>query len=316
MPFIARSKRWGIPGNRSSTSITTQLNPAFPIDHYRHSCQTWPKLNNNLPSKSHGYASTVLCLTVVQISLTRCAPFVMGSSLNPKSPPRGFYWLSSSAHPPCCLLFSSGLGPERLSTRPPAQTNRPGPTASSTSPGRERVSLLPETSPVESCFTENRHFSLFLAKVGARLFMRNYKSLQERLVVAPVSVPPAELMGNILPTLREDQRAVLFNLSYVKLPPNLSKGDLDYDAQVALAITQTNGISAGTKGVGVFPNVSRLNHACSRAFNAVYSWREKEQKLVVYAIRPIKRDQEILTAYFDTRRPRLERRLVAHSSFG
>ena len=117
-------------------------------------------------------------------------------------------------------------------------------------------------------------------------------------------------MGKILPTLSKAQRSALFNLSYVRLPPNLWKDDPDYDAQLALAITQTNGISAGARGVGVFPSVSRLNHGCSKAFNAVYSWREKEQKLVVYAIRPIKEGQEILTAYFDTRRPRRERRLV------
>ena len=125
-----------------------------------------------------------------------------------------------------------------------------------------------------------------------------------------VSVPPAELMGKILPTLSKSERAALFNLSYVRLPPNISKDDPDYDAQVALAITQTNGIAAGVRGVGVFPNVSRMNHGCSSAFNAVYSWREKGQKMVVHAIKPIKKDQEILTAYFDTRRPRHERRLV------
>ena len=117
-------------------------------------------------------------------------------------------------------------------------------------------------------------------------------------------------MGKILPTLSKGQRAALFNLSYVRLPPNLSKDDPDYDAQVAVAITQTNGISAGAQGVGVFPKVSRLNHGCSKAFNAVYSWREKEQKLVVHALRSIKEGQEVLTAYFDTRRPRHERRSV------
>lgn len=117
-------------------------------------------------------------------------------------------------------------------------------------------------------------------------------------------------MGKILPILSKSKRAALFDLSYVRLPPNLSKDDPDYDAQVALAITQTNGIGAGARGVGVFQNVSRMNHGCSSAFNAVYSWREKEQKMVVHAIKPIKQGQEILTAYFDTRRPRHERRLV------
>ena len=127
---------------------------------------------------------------------------------------------------------------------------------------------------------------------------------------ASVSIPPAELMGNLLQTLSGNERAALFNLSFVRPPPNLSKDDPDYDAQVALAITQTNGIAAGIRGVGVFPNISRMNHGCSSAFNAVYSWREGEQKMVVHAIKPIKQGQEILTAYFDTRRPRQERRLV------
>ena len=115
-------------------------------------------------------------------------------------------------------------------------------------------------------------------------------------------------MGKILPTLSKSEHAALFNLtSYVRLPPNLSKDDdPDHHAQVALAITQINGSAV----VGVFPNVSRMNHGCSSAFNAVYSWREKEQKMVVHAIKPIKKGQEILTAYFDTRRPRHERRLV------
>ena len=121
-------------------------------------------------------------------------------------------------------------------------------------------------------------------------------------------------MGKLLPTLSKSERVALFNLSYVRFPPNVSEGDPDYDAQVALAITQTNGISAGARGVGVFPSVSRMNHGCSSAFNAVYSWREKEQKLVVHAIRPIKRGQEVLTAYFDTRRSRDERRL-AHNTY-
>ena len=129
-----------------------------------------------------------------------------------------------------------------------------------------------------------------------------------------VSSPPVDYMGKLLPTLSEGKRAALFNLSYVMLPPNLSKDDPDYAAQEALAITQTNGIAVG-QGVGVFPTISRLNHGCSSAFNAVYSWREKERKLVVYAIRPIKQGQEILTAYFDTRKPRRERRLVPQYVF-
>ena len=166
---------------------------------------------------------------------------------------------------------------------------------------------------MENYCTENLLSLLFPAKVGHLLFSADVAQrtfTKPPLHVLSVSIPPAELIGKILPTLSKSDQAALFNLSYVKLPPNLSKDDPDYDAQVALAITQTNGIGIGDRGVGVFPNASRMNHGCSSAFNAVYSWREKERKLVVYAIRPIKQGQEILTAYFDTRRPRNERRLV------
>ena len=164
---------------------------------------------------------------------------------------------------------------------------------------------------MESCCTGNHLSLLFLVKVGSPFFPVD--AVWRRLIQLcnlQVSVPPAELVGKTLPTLSESQRAALFNLSYVGLPPNISKDDPDYEAQVALAITHTNGIAAGVRGVGVFPNISRMNHGCSRAFNAAYSWREREQKMVVYAIRPIKQGQEILTAYFDTRRPRSERRFV------
>ena len=32
-----------------------------------------------------------------------------------------------------------------------------------------------------------------------------------------------------------------------------------------------------------------MNHGCSRAFSAVYSWREEEGVMVVHAIRDIKK---------------------------
>ena len=166
-----------------------------------------------------------------------------------------------------------------------------------------RGELLYKESPLLIVPGKSGCLSVFLIVVWQKFTRRLFHNVS-------VSIPPAELMGKILPTLSKGERAAFFNLSYTRLPPNLSKDDPDYDSQVALAITQTNGIAAGARGVGVFPNVSRMNHGCSSAFNAVYSWREKERQLVVHAIRPIKQGQEILTAYFDTRRPRHERRLV------
>jgi len=45
-------------------------------------------------------------------------------------------------------------------------------------------------------------------------------------------------------------------------------------------------VAAG-ENVGIFPRMARLNHGCSSAFNAVYSWREKEEALVIFALRNI-----------------------------
>ena len=62
-----------------------------------------------------------------------------------------------------------------------------------------------------------------------------------------------------------------------------------YPEEVALAIFKTNAVAAGEK-VGIFPRTARLNHGCSSAFNAVYSWREKEQALFVFALRDISKE--------------------------
>ncbi|KAF5350822.1 hypothetical protein D9757_013544 [Collybiopsis confluens] len=54
--------------------------------------------------------------------------------------------------------------------------------------------------------------------------------------------------------------------------------------------------------------MARLNHACSSAFNVVYSWREKEGVLVVFALKNIGKGQELLTTYTDTKKSRDDRR--------
>lgn len=48
---------------------------------------------------------------------------------------------------------------------------------------------------------------------------------------------------------------------------------------IPFEIFQTNAISAGQRGTGLFPRTARLNHGCSKAFTAVYSWREAESVL-------------------------------------
>lgn len=107
--------------------------------------------------------------------------------------------------------------------------------------------------------------------------------------------------------MNPSERDAFLNLSYVHFPSHLNPED--HPEEVALAIFQTNAVSAGD-AVGIFPRMARLNHGCSSAFNAVYSWRESEGVLVVHALKDIHKGEELLTTYTDTKRPRRHRRYV------
>ncbi|CUA76003.1 hypothetical protein RSOLAG22IIIB_02009 [Rhizoctonia solani] len=111
---------------------------------------------------------------------------------------------------------------------------------------------------------------------------------------------PSELIRSTVAALPPNDQSAFFALSYAK--PNVSAPDIPFE------IFQTNAISAGQRGTGLFPRTARLNHGCSKAFAAVYSWRDAEGILVVHAIRDISKGQEILTTYTNTKRRRSERR--------
>lgn len=110
---------------------------------------------------------------------------------------------------------------------------------------------------------------------------------------------PRTLIRETVLSLPQSGQDAFFALSYAK--PNISTPDIPFE------IFQTNAISAGSTGTGLFPQTARLNHGCSKAFSAVYHWREAEGVLVVHAIRDIVKGQEILTTYTDTKRPRRDR---------
>lgn len=82
-----------------------------------------------------------------------------------------------------------------------------------------------------------------------------------------------------------------------------------YPEEVTLAIFTTNAVAAGEE-VGIFPRMARLNHGCSSAFNVVYSWRESEKALFLFALRDIRKGDvlffRLLLVYFlivnDTRK--------------
>lgn len=99
-----------------------------------------------------------------------------------------------------------------------------------------------------------------------------------------VSSSPTELISGLLAQLSKDEQDAFFNLSYVNFPKHLDPNK--HRSEVALAIFQTNAVAAGD-GVGIFPRMARINHGCSSAFNAVYTWREKEKALYVHALKSI-----------------------------
>ncbi|KAJ7505529.1 hypothetical protein B0H11DRAFT_1979181 [Mycena galericulata] len=133
------------------------------------------------------------------------------------------------------------------------------------------------------------------------------------IVPKSTSESPTALISRFLHNVAPTDREAFLNLSYVHFPENLDPDT--HPDEVALAIFQTNAVAAGD-GVGVFPRIARLNHGCSSAFNVVYSWRQGEQALFVHALRHIRRGQELLTTYTDTKRTRKERREFLSHQYG
>ncbi|KAJ1307421.1 hypothetical protein OPQ81_001523 [Rhizoctonia solani] len=124
---------------------------------------------------------------------------------------------------------------------------------------------------------------------------------EQPLFVVPTrpGMDPSKLIRSTVAALPLTDQTTFFALSYAK--PNVSEPDIPFE------VFQTNAISAGQRGTGLFPRTARLNHGCSKAFGAVYSWRDDEGVLVVHAIKDIPKGQEILTTYMNTKRRRSER---------
>jgi SET domain-containing protein len=75
-------------------------------------------------------------------------------------------------------------------------------------------------------------------------------------------------------------------------------------------IIQNNGVAlwkGGKPHLGVFPRMARINHACAGAFNMMFSWREAEEELRVYAIKDVKQGEELTITYIESRKPKDER---------
>ncbi|KAF4617399.1 hypothetical protein D9613_006017 [Agrocybe pediades] len=127
-----------------------------------------------------------------------------------------------------------------------------------------------------------------------------------------ITSSPIALMAEKLAGLTPHQRKAFEDLSYV----NFNLDPVKHPQAVALAKFETNAVAAGKDRVGIFPTMARLNHGCSSAFNVVYSWRDDEEVLVVYALKAIKEGQELLTTYLDSKKPRAERRAFLNKHYG
>ncbi|PPQ81272.1 hypothetical protein CVT25_015056 [Psilocybe cyanescens] len=139
---------------------------------------------------------------------------------------------------------------------------------------------------------------------------------EKSLFTVPLHVQssPAVLIAERLQNLSPVKKEAFFNLSYVHFPEDLDP--TEHVDRLALAIFETNAVSAGKDTVGIFPNMARLNHGCSSAFNVVYSWRNEQEGLFVHALKDVKKGQELLTTYTDTKRPRQERRAYLTQQYG
>ena len=107
-----------------------------------------------------------------------------------------------------------------------------------------------------------------------------------------VQGPPTPILQSALSKLDPQQLNSFHNLSYIE-PTGGFDPEEDHALQVSLAIFQTNAVSAG-EAAGLFPWMARLNHGCAGAFNAVYSWREREGVIVVHTLKRIKKGEVVV----------------------
>ncbi|KAJ6466418.1 hypothetical protein C8R45DRAFT_1021650 [Mycena sanguinolenta] len=202
-------------------------------------------------------------------------------------------WLAVPAVAALAFYLSTGRGPGNTNGTPEYTASRRDPFIVVDLPGRGK------------------------GLVAVRDIMQGELVLQESpLFTVPTSISesPVALISRLLHNVSPEGRDTFLNLSYVHLPegtdPESNPGE------VALAIFQTNAVAAGDDRAGIFPQMARLNHGCSSAFNVVYTWRDREQQLFVHALRNISSGQELLTTYTDTKRSRNERREFLSQQYG
>lgn len=127
-----------------------------------------------------------------------------------------------------------------------------------------------------------------------------------RHVQRPSAVQP--IIAKHLHVLTKEQQREFFSLqnSYPNLPP-------------LEGIFKTNAIPLGVNATegGLFLRCSRFNHSCLS--NAAYSWNSKLSAETVYAVKDIKKGEEINVNYFSAQlwaNPKVQRQALLLDEFG
>ncbi|GJJ15688.1 hypothetical protein Clacol_009966 [Clathrus columnatus] len=141
--------------------------------------------------------------------------------------------------------------------------------------------------------------------IATRDLPQGYLILKEN----PLFVIQAEDLGRRLPStlsnLDKTDREAFFQLSFPSDIPN---------SDIPEAILRTNGVSIRSNETAIFRLLSRVNHGCSHATNSVLSWRDNHA--VLYAIRPIKKGEEIFREYVPSKFSRKVRRDNLEALYG
>ncbi|KAH8822137.1 hypothetical protein DL96DRAFT_1620305 [Flagelloscypha sp. PMI_526] len=133
----------------------------------------------------------------------------------------------------------------------------------------------------------------------------------------PLLLVPTEISKDYLTTTyynwTQSQKQTFLSLTYTPHEgDNITSTPTTSEELLALleAIFRNNAVGLKLGWLGLFPRMARLNHACAGAFNVM------KAELRVYAIKDIKKGEELLTTYIDSRKTREDRQKHLKSAYG
>ncbi|ESK88030.1 set domain-containing protein 5 [Moniliophthora roreri MCA 2997] len=148
---------------------------------------------------------------------------------------------------------------------------------------------------------------------------------EKPLLLAPADEIPRSFISDLFQNWNQSQTNALLSLSWSKLKTNdtinMNPSTQTEEERYFMTegIIQNNAVAlrkGGEPYLSVFPRMARINHACAGSFNMMFSWREAEEELRVYAIKDVKRGEELTITYIESRRPKEERIKHLEDAYG